>query len=430
MLVRDDIDVRFPSYQQGFNNRWVGENLEQVYMIKDANSVAAIFDEAIAKYGPGAVRIQGGGHCYENFVFDDKTKVVLNMSQLLDWGYDAEKGYYFSTGDTNWGAFKKLFAEGLVLPGGSCYSVGLGGHICGGGDGIMSRKYGLTVDWLTGVEVVVKDNGAARRIYVSEDSTGDEYDLYWAHTGGGGGNFGVITKYYFKQLPAAPMGAVVSNISFDWTKLTEERLYDVLYWYYHRFGKREDNRASSAKFQIQHRAVGEFQLYVQTAYWNSDEREKAFRYHGEIEAELDESHGDMICVGTKHLPGHGLWSAVPKRDRKILKDVCATTGLPIRKAGSDYTFYASTQTMNSSGPNQRGKYKSAYHKEPFDKEMVRDMFAALSTWPENATNADMSDSLIQVRQLSGQLPVDAVVNDAFRWIASAARSTMPSRPTR
>ena len=80
-------------------------------------------------------------------------------------------------------------------------AVGLGGHISGGGDGILSRLNGITVDWLTGVEVVVKDKdesgvtNAARLIYVSKDSTDkEEHDLWWAHTGGGGGNFGVITK--------------------------------------------------------------------------------------------------------------------------------------------------------------------------------------------------------------------------------------------
>lgn len=129
------------------------------------------------------------------FVFDKKTKAVLQMSQLLDWGVDPDRGYFLSSGDTNWGAFKKLFAVGKVLPSGSCYSVGLGGHISGGGDGILSRLNGVTVDWLTGVEVVVKDKDKARLIYVHKDSPdSDERDLWWAHTGGGGGNFGVITK--------------------------------------------------------------------------------------------------------------------------------------------------------------------------------------------------------------------------------------------
>jgi len=130
-------------------------------------------------------------------VFDENTKAVLQVSQLLDWGVDPDRGYFLSSGDTNWGAFKKLFAVGKVLPAGSCYSVGLGGHICGGGDGILSRLNGVTVDWLTGVEVVVKptETEEAKLIYVSKDSTDtDHRDLWWAHTGGGGGNFGVITR--------------------------------------------------------------------------------------------------------------------------------------------------------------------------------------------------------------------------------------------
>ena len=181
-----------------------------MYIIYTPEGARAAFDEATQKFGAGTVRVQSGTHCYENFVFDENTKALLQMSQLLDFGIDPERGYFLSSGDTNWGAFKKLFAHGKVLPSGSCYSVGLGGHICGGGDGILSRKYGITVDWLTGVEVVVKDDPTqpARLLYVSvddKDNNPDKYDLFWAHTGGGGGNFGVITKYYFKEMPEAPM---------------------------------------------------------------------------------------------------------------------------------------------------------------------------------------------------------------------------------
>jgi len=218
----------------------VGTNLEAVYIVYTADGACAAFEDATNKFEPGSVRVQSGAHCYEDvcrlhtappylphtpflgmntlcsvqvhpslyctlstilyfiqFVFDEKTKAVLQMSQLLDWGVDPERGYYLSSGDTNWGAFKKLFAKGKVLPGGSCYSVGLGGHISGGGDGILSRLNGITVDWLTGVEVVVKptETEEAKLIYVSKDSTDtDHRDLWWAHTGGGGGNFGVITR--------------------------------------------------------------------------------------------------------------------------------------------------------------------------------------------------------------------------------------------
>ena len=72
----------------------------------------------------------------------------------------------------------------------------------------------------------------------------------------------MITRYFFKELPDAPKGVVTSNVAFDWSKLTEDKLYAVLKWYYD-FAAR--TRCSSAKFQIMHEAVGEFQMYVQTA---------------------------------------------------------------------------------------------------------------------------------------------------------------------
>jgi FAD/FMN-containing dehydrogenase len=55
----------------------------------------------------------------------------------------------------HWNGYWNLYKQNnLTLPGGSCYSVGAGGHICGRGYDVLSRKYGLTVDWLTGVEIV------------------------------------------------------------------------------------------------------------------------------------------------------------------------------------------------------------------------------------------------------------------------------------
>lgn len=62
----------------------------------------------------------------------------------------------------------------------------LGGHISGGGCGIMARWDGLVCDWVTGIEVVVKKSATspAELIYVSEDSADEnERNLFWAHRG-------------------------------------------------------------------------------------------------------------------------------------------------------------------------------------------------------------------------------------------------------
>lgn len=45
--------------------------------------------------------------------------------------------------------------------------------------------------------------------------------------GGGGGNFGIITKYYFKELADSPSGAVQTTFQFDWKDLSINRFYTI-----------------------------------------------------------------------------------------------------------------------------------------------------------------------------------------------------------
>src|SRR5437588_779994 len=124
-------------------------------------------------------------------------------------------------GATLWDVYRQLFWRfGKTLPGGSCYSVGAGGHICGGGYGLLSRKFGLTVDWLTGVDVVTLRDRSPALTHVSRKSTSaNDQLLYFAHTGGGGGNFGIVTRYEFAELPTAPQNAELVILSWDWADI-------------------------------------------------------------------------------------------------------------------------------------------------------------------------------------------------------------------
>lgn len=110
-------------------------------------------------------------------------------------------------------------------------AVRVGGHFSGGGYGPLSRKYGSVVDHLYGVEVVVVDaHGRARSVVATRDN---QYkDLWWAHTGGGGGNFGVITRYLMRTagakgsdpsrlLPKAPSSLLSTILLYDWKTTTQ-----------------------------------------------------------------------------------------------------------------------------------------------------------------------------------------------------------------
>jgi FAD/FMN-containing dehydrogenase len=75
------------------------------------------------------------------------------------------------------------------VQGGGCTTVGVGGFILGGGFGSFSKRYGLAAASLIEAEIVTAD-GQARIVNATQ-----EPDLFWALKGGGGGTFGVVTRF-------------------------------------------------------------------------------------------------------------------------------------------------------------------------------------------------------------------------------------------
>ena len=152
-----------------------------------------------------------------------------------------------------------------VIPGGSCYSVGLGGHICGGGYGLLSRKFGLTIDYLSGVDIVCVDsaNKVACKKLRKGSTVEEDQDLLWACKGGGGGNYGIITCYYFENLPPAPQNAYLVTVSIDWNGLTLQKfqtLLDILWDIV------SINEPFFAILHIMHISAGEIPFLFQSAF--------------------------------------------------------------------------------------------------------------------------------------------------------------------
>ena len=83
----------------------------------------------------------------------------------------------------------------LVIGFGDTGSVGIGGITVGGGIGYLVRKHGMTIDNVLAAEIVTAD-GQLRRV-----NADTEPDLFWAIRGGGG-NFGVVTRFLYQLHPA------------------------------------------------------------------------------------------------------------------------------------------------------------------------------------------------------------------------------------
>jgi FAD/FMN-containing dehydrogenase len=107
-------------------------------------------------------------------------------------------------GGATWGEVARtLAAHGLGISSGDTASVGVGGLTLGGGIGWMTRAWGLALDQLIGVQLVTASGE------VIEVTDAAHPDLFWALRGGGG-NFGVVTRFDFEahQLP----GVVLSTL--------------------------------------------------------------------------------------------------------------------------------------------------------------------------------------------------------------------------
>ncbi|MEJ2855059.1 MULTISPECIES: FAD-dependent oxidoreductase [unclassified Saccharothrix] len=215
------------------NQRFIGSP-EAVRLVGHASQVAPVVQEAVRK--GKRLTVISGGHCLEGFVFEPDVQVVLDVSRLDRVYYDHQlNAVAVESGATLMDVYQALYKTwGVIIPAGICNSVGMGGHVAGGGYGMLARQHGLVVDHLFAVEVVVVDAaGRARTVLATRRENDPNRDLWWAHTGGGGGNFGVVTRYLFRSpgakgnhpseiLPKPPASVYVSAIGLPWSELSRD----------------------------------------------------------------------------------------------------------------------------------------------------------------------------------------------------------------
>jgi len=141
--------------------------------------------------------IRGGGHNIAGSALCDNG-VLIDLSNMKTVSVDAQnRRAYVEPGATLGDFDKAAQAHGLATPMGINSTTGIAGLTLGGGFGWLTRKYGMTIDNLVSTDMVTADG---RKMHVSED---ENADLFWAIRGGGG-NFGVVTRFEFALYPVGP----------------------------------------------------------------------------------------------------------------------------------------------------------------------------------------------------------------------------------
>jgi FAD/FMN-containing dehydrogenase len=138
--------------------------------------------------------VRGGGHNGPGLGTADDA-VVVDLSRMKGVYVDAANRTVRVQGGAVWGDVDHATHPfGLATPSGFVSSTGVGGLTLGGGIGYLARTYGLTLDNLLEVEMVLADGS------VVTANEKENPDLFWA-VRGGGGNFGVVTSFLFQLHP-------------------------------------------------------------------------------------------------------------------------------------------------------------------------------------------------------------------------------------
>jgi len=138
-----------------------------------------------------AIAVRGGGHNVAGHATCDDG-IVIDLSAMNNMTVDARRRTAIAEGGVTWGEYDAATqAHGLASPGGAISTTGIAGLTLGGGFGWLSRSHGLACDNLISAEIVIA-NGDVLRASAQENA-----DLFWAIRGGGG-NFGVVTRFEYR----------------------------------------------------------------------------------------------------------------------------------------------------------------------------------------------------------------------------------------
>lgn len=142
--------------------------------------------------------VRGGGHGYAGYCLNTDG-VMVDLSEMKEVLLDRATMTARVQGGAKWvDVYDKFRGRDvdLMIVGGQCPTVGVGGYTLGGGLSTFSRSFGLAIDNVLALTVVTAKGKILHLTNREEEPS--RKNLFWALLGGGGGNFGIVTEFTFR----------------------------------------------------------------------------------------------------------------------------------------------------------------------------------------------------------------------------------------
>ncbi len=159
--------------------------------------------------------VKSGGHSANGYSLNSDG-IVIDLVYMNEIRYVGKQSLEVGAG-TRWIAVYDFLRERRdrhIIVGGGCPGVGIGGFLLGGGFSFLSRSFGLGSDNVNEMEFVAAD-GSVHTVNAEKTP-----DLFWALRGGGGGNFGIVTKFNIR-LREVHDPLMVGQVAFPFHRIDE-----------------------------------------------------------------------------------------------------------------------------------------------------------------------------------------------------------------
>ncbi|MBV9437396.1 MAG: FAD-binding oxidoreductase, partial [Acidobacteria bacterium] len=208
----------------GASGIWNGMVARTPGVILRCNDVSDVQAAVRASSDAGAITaVRCGGHSLAGFS-SCEGGVVIDLSRMRHVEVNEQRRQALIEGGCLLGTIDTATQRvGLAYPAGVVSHTGAAGLILGGGTGWLSRMYGLSCDNVESFELVSADGSL---VFASQQ---ENADLFWALRGGGG-NFGVVTKFGLRLHPCASvllctawtLGGDVASLLRQWREFAPQ----------------------------------------------------------------------------------------------------------------------------------------------------------------------------------------------------------------